>query len=50
MKKNILDYYFPKTKALIKANKENKTPSLEERVEALELAMLEQLMEGLDDV
>ena len=47
--KNIMDY-FPKTKALIEAKKETSKPSIEERVEALELAMLEQLMEGVEDV
>ena len=49
MKKNILDY-FPKTKVLIEAAKDNKKPTIEERVEALEMAMLEQIMEGVQNV
>lgn len=44
---NILDY-MPNTKALIEEVK-NK-PTIEDRVEALESIILEQLMEGLKDV
>ena len=47
MEKSILDY-MPNTKALIE-NAKNK-PTIEQRVEALELAMLEQLMGDVEDV
>jgi hypothetical protein len=49
MSKTLLDY-LPKSKALIDALKSVKKPSIEDRVEALELVMLEQILEGLEDV
>jgi hypothetical protein len=40
--------YLPKTKELL--DKAKNKPTIEDRVEALELAMLEQITGGLEDV
>jgi hypothetical protein len=49
MKKSLLDY-MPKTKKILEERKNNPKPTIEDRVEALELVMLEQIMEELEDV
>jgi hypothetical protein len=47
-KKGLLDF-MPKAKTLLESLKDNPKPTIEDRIEALELVMLEQLLEGLED-
>ena len=49
MKKGLIDY-MPNTKKILEGNKNNPKPTLEERVEAVEQALLHQLLEVVEDV